>query len=50
MARGTHVIQAIRAEYLRHRELAEQAVAQLDPAQLAAQPPGHGLLGALDTA
>jgi uncharacterized damage-inducible protein DinB len=39
---AAHVTQSIRAEYLRYKELAEKAIAQLDDAQLTAQPPGGG--------
>ena len=39
---STNITQSIRAEYLRYKELAEKAVAQLEPADLTAAPPGAG--------
>ena len=39
---STHITQAVRAEYLRYKELAEKAIAQLAPADLTATPPGGG--------
>jgi uncharacterized damage-inducible protein DinB len=42
MAPSLHVIHSIRAEYLRYKDLAEKASAQLDDAQLTALPPGNG--------
>ena len=42
MSSSTHITQSIRAEYLRYKELAEKAIAQLQPADLMAVPPGGG--------
>lgn len=42
MPASTHITQLIRAEFLRYKELAEKAIAQLHPADLTAAPPGGG--------
>ena len=42
MTPSSHVTQSIRAEYLRYKELAEKAIAQLQAADLTAIPPGGG--------
>ena len=42
MTASTHVTQSIRAEYLRYKDLAEKAIAQLGPEDLTAVPPGGG--------
>jgi uncharacterized damage-inducible protein DinB len=42
MSPSIHITQSIRAEYLRYKELAEKAIAQLHPADLTAVPPGGG--------
>jgi uncharacterized damage-inducible protein DinB len=39
---STHVVHSIRAEYLRYKELAEKAIAQLGPTDVTAVPPGGG--------
>ena len=42
MPASTHITQSIRAEFLRYKELAEKAIAQLRPADLTSAPPGGG--------
>jgi uncharacterized damage-inducible protein DinB len=42
MSASTHITQSIRAEFLRYKELAEKAIAQLQPAQLTQLPSGGG--------
>ena len=41
----SNVVESIRAEYLRYKQLAEKSIAQLDDSQLSAPGPHGGMLG-----